>query len=114
MSISTAPSTSPYTPDSEVPASSPPSTPQLSRGKRIAFPSPDAFVGYAVPVMELKKADVRVDEVFAGNQEGALAQLKARRVEGAAVNSRFLAQYAEREVPTGRQFFVKTSYLFRF
>ena len=56
-----------------------------------------AFVAYAVPTVALKKAGVKVEEVFAGSQEGALAQLKAGRVEAAAVNSRFLAQYSERE-----------------
>ena len=66
-------------------------------GKRVAFPSRDAFVGYAVPMVALKKASVRVEEVFAGNQEGAMAQVKSRRVDAAAVNSRFLAQYSERE-----------------
>jgi phosphonate transport system substrate-binding protein len=66
-------------------------------GKKVTFPSRDAFVGYAVPVVALKKAGVQVEEVFAGNQEGAMAQLKARRVEAAAVNSRFLTQYSERE-----------------
>jgi phosphonate transport system substrate-binding protein len=66
-------------------------------GKRVAFPSRDAFVGYAVPMVALKKSGVRVEEVFAGNQEGAMAQVKSRRVEAAAVNSRFLAQYSERE-----------------
>lgn len=66
-------------------------------GKTVAFPSNDAFVAYAVQVVALKKAGVKVQELFAGNQEGGLAQLKARRVEAAAVNSRFLAQYMERE-----------------
>ena len=66
-------------------------------GKRVSFPSTDAFVAYAVPVVALKREGVRVEEVFGGNQEGTLAQLKAKRVEAAAVNSRFLAQYAERE-----------------
>jgi len=66
-------------------------------GKAVAYPSNDAFAAYAVPVVALKKAGVTVREVFAGNQEGGLAQLKARRVEAAAVNSRFLAQYMERE-----------------
>jgi len=66
-------------------------------GKKVTFPSRDAFVGYAVPVVALTKAGVQVEEVFAGNQEGAMAQLKARRVEAAAVNSRFLTQYSERE-----------------
>lgn len=66
-------------------------------GRTVAYPSTDAFVAYAVPVLALKKAGVAVREVFAGNQEGGLAQLKARRVEAAAVNSRFLAQYMARE-----------------
>jgi phosphonate transport system substrate-binding protein len=80
------------------------------QGARVAFPSADAFVGYAVPIVALKRAGVRVEEVFAGNQEGALAQLKARRVAGAAVNSRFLAQYAERENVQFRQIFVSEGY----
>ena len=66
-------------------------------GKRVSFPSSDAFAAYAVPLVALKRAGVQVEEVFGGNQEGTLAQLKAKRVEAAAVNSRFLAQYAERE-----------------
>jgi phosphonate transport system substrate-binding protein len=66
-------------------------------GKAVAYPSNDAFAAYAVQVVALKKAGVKVQEVFAGNQEGGLAQLKARRVDAAAVNSRFLAQYMERE-----------------
>ena len=50
------------------------------------------------------------EEVFAGNQEGAMAQLKARRVEAGAVNSRFLAQYAEREGLQFREIFVSEGY----
>jgi phosphonate transport system substrate-binding protein len=79
-------------------------------GKRVAFPSADAFVGYAVPIAALKKAHVRIEEVFAGNQEGALAQLKVRRVDAAAVNSRFLNQYAEREGVSFRELFVSEPY----
>jgi phosphonate transport system substrate-binding protein len=74
---------------------------QQLKDKKVAFPSRDAFVGYAVPMVAFKKANVRVDEVMAGNQEGAMAQVKNRRVEAAAVNSRFLGQYSERE---GAQF----------
>jgi phosphonate transport system substrate-binding protein len=64
---------------------------------RIAFPSPHAFLAYAVPLVRLRSAGVTVHEVFAGNQEGVLAQLKARRVDAIAVNSRYLTQYSERE-----------------
>jgi len=79
-------------------------------GKRVAFPSADAFVGYAVPTVALKKVGVRVEEAFAGSQEGALAQLKARRVEAAAVNSRFLAQYSEREGVRFRELYISEPY----
>ena len=79
-------------------------------GKAVAFPSKEAFVGYAVPLLALRNARVNVSEVFAGNQEGALAQLKARRVEAAAVNSRFLSQYAEREGMTFREIYVSEGF----
>jgi phosphonate transport system substrate-binding protein len=79
-------------------------------GRRVAFPSPDAFVAYAVPSLAIKQAGVKVTEVFAGNQEGALAQLKARRVDAAAVNSRFLAQYAAAAGMSVREIFVSDGF----
>ena len=79
-------------------------------GRRVAFPSVDAFVAYAVPVVALRQAGVKVEETFAGNQEGVLAQLKARRVDGGAVNSRFLAQYSEREGVQFREVFLSQGY----
>jgi len=80
------------------------------KGKRVAFPSPDAFVGYAVPIVALKQAGVRVEEAFAGSQEGVLAQLKAGRVAAAAVNSRFLTQYSEREGVRFRELYISEPY----
>jgi len=79
-------------------------------GRRVAFPSRDAFAAYAVPLLALKRAGVTMQEVLAANQEGALAQLKARRVDAAAVNSRFLAQYEEREAVQFRTIFVSEGY----
>ena len=79
-------------------------------GRRVAFPSRDAFVAYAVPVLALKRAGVTMHEVLAANQEGALAQLKAGRVDAAAVNSRFLAQYERREDVRFRGIFVSDEY----
>lgn len=67
------------------------------QGRSISFPSAEAFAGYAVPVVALKEAGITVNTRFAGNQEGALAQLKAGQVDAAAVNSRFIAPYAQRE-----------------
>jgi phosphonate transport system substrate-binding protein len=79
-------------------------------GKRMAFPSRDAFVAYAVPLVALKTVGVTVEEVLAGNQDGALAQLKAQQVEAAAVNSRFLKQYVEREAVAFREIYVSDPY----
>jgi len=79
-------------------------------GARVGFPSRDAFVAYAVPKLALKQAGVKVQEVFGANQEGVLAQLKARRVDAGAVNSRFLTLYAEREGVKFREVFVSDGY----
>lgn len=63
-------------------------------GEKVAFPSKDAFVAYAVPMAALKDAQVSVAPVMAGTQEGALTQLALKQVAAAAVNSRFLTRYA--------------------
>jgi len=77
-----------------VPADSPIKTLKDLEGKRVAFPSKGAFVSYAVPMVAINAAKIKVEPVLAGNQEGALAQLRAHQVDAAAVNSRFLSQYA--------------------
>lgn len=81
---------------------------QLSdlEGKKLAAPSEDAFVAYAVPKVVLENAQIKVNISFAGNQEGALAQLKAKMVDAAAVNSRFLKQYMERHKIQFREIFI--------
>jgi len=66
-------------------------------GKAVVFPSRAAFVGYYVPMDALVRAGVEVQPFFAGNQEGAMGQFKSGRVVAAAVNSRIIRQYAERE-----------------
>ena len=93
-----------------VPADSPIQNLRQLAGKRVSFPSNEAFVAYAVPLVAHKRAGVRVEEVFGGNQEGTLAQLKARRVEAGAVNSRFLGQYAEREHVQFREIYVSEGF----
>jgi len=79
-------------------------------GRRVAFPSKTAFVGYAVPMVAVQAAGVQVETVMAGNQEGALAQLKARQVDGAAVNSRFLTQYAAQQGLRYREIYTSEGY----
>jgi phosphonate transport system substrate-binding protein len=81
------------------------------RGRRIAFPSREAFVAYAVPVTALREAGVRdYEPVFAGNQDGALAQLKAGAVEAAAVNSRFMESFAAQQGVGLRTLFMSEAY----
>ena len=63
----------------------------------VVFPSREAFVGYWVPMDALLKSGIKVQAVFGGNQEGAIAQLQAGAVEAAAVNNRVLENYGRRE-----------------
>jgi phosphonate transport system substrate-binding protein len=66
-------------------------------GKEIAFPSPDAFAAYFLPMDALIKAKVEVKPVFTSNQEASLAQLKIGTVAAAAVNDQIIQRYARRE-----------------
>lgn len=93
-----------------VPADSPLKTLKDLAGKRVAFPSREAFVAYAVPMTALQAEKISVDAVFAGNQEGALAQLRARQVDAAAVNSRFLTHYAAQYALPYRVLFTSEAY----
>lgn len=66
-------------------------------GRTVVFPSREAFLGYSLPTDALRKAKIEVTPAFAGNQEGAMAQLQTKTVEAAAVNSQVLENYARRE-----------------
>ncbi|MGZ5119546.1 MAG: phosphate/phosphite/phosphonate ABC transporter substrate-binding protein [Burkholderiales bacterium] len=66
-------------------------------GKEVAFPSPDAFAAYFLPMDALIKAKVDVKQVFTSNQEASLAQLKIGTVAAAAVNDQIIQRYARRE-----------------
>lgn len=80
-----------------VPEASPVKTITDLASREVGFPSPEAFVGYWVPMDALLKAGVEVKPVFAGNQEGVMAQLKSGRVVAAAVNAQVMEAYARRE-----------------
>jgi phosphonate transport system substrate-binding protein len=67
------------------------------QGREVAFPSNAAFLGYHVPMDALVRSRIAVLSHFAGNQEGAMTQLKARRVAAAGVNSQVMQDYARRE-----------------
>lgn len=66
-------------------------------GHDVAFPSKAAFVGYHVPMDALLRQGIDVQPHFAGNQEGAMAQLKSGRVVAAGVNSQLMRDFARRE-----------------
>jgi len=92
-------------------ADSPARTLDDIRDATVAFPSPDAFAGYAVQRVALRHKGIAVREKFAGNQEGALAQLKTRQALAAAVNARFLDAYARREQLRYRTIYLSEPYL---
>jgi len=80
-----------------VPTDSPIQALQDLDGKEVAFPGPDAYVGYWLPMDALLKAKVNVKTVFAGNQEAASAQLRIDKVAAAGVNSTVMERYGRRE-----------------
>lgn len=80
------------------------------QGKKVAYPSREAFVAYAVPKAGLRRAKVAEEEVMAGNQEGALAQMASGLADAAAVNSRFLTQYAARKNLAYREIYTSEPY----
>jgi phosphonate transport system substrate-binding protein len=67
------------------------------QGKEIVFPHPAAFLGYHLPMDALLRMQIQVKPLFAGNQEGAMGQLKARRTVAAGLNSQVMREYAKRE-----------------
>jgi phosphonate transport system substrate-binding protein len=93
-----------------VPADSPIRDMKGLNGKKVAFPSSEAFVAYAVPAVAMKEAGVTVQEVFAGNQDGAMAQLKTGLADAAGANSRFMTQYAKKENLSFREIYTSEAY----
>jgi phosphonate transport system substrate-binding protein len=81
------------------------------QGREIAFPSNVAFVAYQVPMDALEKLGITVKSVFAGNQEGAMGQLKSGRVAAAAVNSQLMRDFAQREAIRYRVLWRSDEYL---
>lgn len=70
---------------------------QQLKDKSIAFPGPEALVGYKVPMAQLISKGIDVNVVFGGNQNGALAQLFAGKVQAVGGNSQLIDSYAARE-----------------
>lgn len=64
---------------------------------RVAFPTPDGFAGYSLQMDAFLQAGVKVEPVFTGNQESAMARLQFGHVVAAGVNNVLLENYAKRE-----------------
>ena len=79
-------------------------------GKKVAFPSKSAFISYAVPMAELNKKHIVVEQVFGGNQEGIMSQLKANQVDAIAANSRFLEKYSAEKNLKYKEIFVSEDF----
>lgn len=81
------------------------------QGMKVAFPTPDGFTGYWIPMDALLQAGVKVQPVFAGNQEAAMARLQYGHVAAVGVNSVVLGNYARRESLAYRVLQSSRSYL---
>lgn len=66
-------------------------------GKTVGFASPQAFVGYTVPMDQLLRQGIEVIPVFGGSQHGIMGQLHSGNVIAAGVNSTIMREFAERE-----------------
>lgn len=65
--------------------------------KEVVFPHTAAFLGYHLPMDALLRMRIHVKPLFAGNQEGAMGQLKAGRTVAAGVNAEVMRAFAKRE-----------------
>lgn len=66
-------------------------------GKTMAAPTAESFISYALQMHALENADVKVVPVITGSQEGGIAQLASGQVDAAAVHSRVMQSFAQRE-----------------
>jgi ABC-type phosphate/phosphonate transport system substrate-binding protein len=66
-------------------------------GREVVFPHIAAFYGYHLPMDALLRKGIQVKAHFAGNQEGAMGQLKAGRAVAAGVNAEVMRAFAQRE-----------------
>jgi phosphonate transport system substrate-binding protein len=71
----------------------------LLAGGDVAFPGPEALIAYKVSYAELLRRDIPVNVVFAGNMDGALAQLVSGKARAVGANSQLAEAYTAR---TGR------------
>src|SRR5512139_2110997 len=67
------------------------------KGKRLAVPTTESFISYALQMHALNRAGVRVESVFTASQESGFAQLASKQVDAAAGHSKVIEAYSLRE-----------------
>jgi len=80
-----------------VPQNSPITDLAQLKGEVVAFPGPEALIGYKFAYARLLEQGTDVRVVFGGNQNGALGQLFAGKAKAVGGNSQLIESYARRE-----------------
>ena len=80
-----------------VPENSPITDISQLMGKSVGFAGPEALVGYKFPYAQLLSRKIDVQVVFGGNQDAALVQLFAGKVQAVGSNSQLIEGYSRRE-----------------
>ena len=80
-------------------------------GQEVSFPHTAAFLGYHLPMDALLRMGILVTPLFAGNQEGAMGQLKAKRTIAAGVSAEVMQAFAKREQIAYRVLWRSAEYL---
>ncbi len=81
------------------------------QGQEVVFPHTAAFYGYHLPMDALLRKGINVKVAFAGNQEGAMGQLKAGRAVAAGVNATVMQAFAQREHVAYRRLWSSEKYV---
>jgi phosphonate transport system substrate-binding protein len=66
-------------------------------GATVAFPGPEALIGYKLPYAQLLRKNIQVNVVFAGNHDAVFTQLFAGKAKAAGGNSQLVQNYTRRE-----------------
>jgi phosphonate transport system substrate-binding protein len=80
-----------------VPADSPVRSLAELAGAPVAFPGPEASLGYKMAYAQLVRRNIPVDVIFAGNTDAAFTQLFAGKAKAAGASSQLVDRYHGRE-----------------
>lgn len=80
------------------------------KGKKLAVPTTESFISYALQMHALNHAGVRVENILTASQESGFAQLASKQVDAAAGHSKIIEAYALREGLHYRAIFTSAPY----